>query len=393
MDRVYLDNAATTPLSNAALEAMREALEVVWGNPSSIHAEGRTARKLTDTARRQVAAALGAKPQEICFTAGGSESDNWAIKGAAFARRMKGDHIITTQVEHHAVLHTCRWLEKQGFRVTYLPVGKDGRVDPEAVRRAMTKETILVSVMMANNEVGTLMPIPEIAAIAHEGGALMHTDAVQAVGSVPVDVNTLGIDLLSLSGHKFHGPKGVGALWIRNGVFIDNLIDGGAQERGKRAGTENLPGIAGMAAALTEAVGALEEHTAHVLALRERLRLGILERIPGAAVNGSLEHRLPGNLNISFDRVEGEALLLRLDLAGVAASSGSACTSGSLDPSHVLMALGLTREAAAGSLRMTVGSQNTEAEIDRVLDILPGIVQNLRDLTAGVFTQPVCPVK
>ena len=328
-----------------------------------------------------MAAAIGANPQEIYFTAGGSESDNWAIKGAAYANRKKGNHIITTAIEHHAVLHTCAWLEKQGFEVTYLPVDRDGRVTPEQVEAAITDKTILITVMTANNEIGTIEPIAEIGRVAREHKVLFHTDAVQAVGAIPLDVQAMNIDMLSMSGHKFHGPKGIGALYIRRGVRIDTLIHGGAQERGQRAGTENLAGIVGIGKAIEIATENLEEKAAKLSAMRDRLIDGILERIPDVRVNGPREGRLPNNANISVRYIEGESMLLKLDLAGIAASSGSACTSGSLDPSHVLLAIGLPHEVAHGSLRMTLGSDTTDAEIDKVLEVLPEIISGLRAMS------------
>lgn len=395
MNRIYLDNAATTAVTPRVLEAMLPYFTQVYGNPSSIHATGREAHKAVDQARRQVAAAIGAQPQEIYFTAGGSESDNWAIKGTAFAKQSKGNHIITTAIEHHAVLHTCAWLEKHGFEVTYLPVDSDGLVNPADVEKAITDKTILISVMMANNEIGTIEPIREIGEIARAHKILFHTDAVQAVGAIPVDVNDLGVDMLSMSGHKFHGPKGIGALYIRKGVRIDTLIHGGAQERGLRAGTENLPGIVGIGKAIELATAHVEENAQRMTALRDKLIDGIMERIEDVRLNGHRTRRLPNNCNVSIRYIEGEAMLLRLDLAGIAASSGSACTSGSLDPSHVLLAIGLPHEIAHGSLRMTLGTDTTEADIDQVLDTLPGIVQNLRDMSVlNAFTTTVngfCP--
>ena len=381
MDRIYLDNAATTAVSPEVLEAMLPYFTQCFGNPSSIHSTGRDARRVVDAARRQVAAAIGAQPQEIYFTAGGSESDNWAIKGTAFARRNKGNHIITSAIEHHAVLHTCAWLEKQGFEVTYLPVDEFGRVRVEDVEKAITDKTILITIMAANNEIGTIQPIEEIGRLAHDKGILFHTDAVQAIGAMPIDVNAMHIDMLSMSGHKFHGPKGIGALYIRKGVKIDQYLHGGAQERGQRAGTENLAGIVGMGKAIEIATQHLEENARRLTALRDKLIDGILAEIPDVRLNGHRTQRLPNNVNVSVRYVEGEALLLRLDLAGIAGSSGSACTSGSLDPSHVLLAIGLPHEIAHGSLRLSLGTDTTEAEIDEVLDKLPGIVKNLRDMS------------
>ena len=381
MDRIYLDNAATTAVSPEVLEAMLPYFTQCFGNPSSIHSTGRDARRVVDAARRQVAAAIGAQPQEIYFTAGGSESDNWAIKGTAFAKKSRGNHIITSAIEHHAVLHTCAWLEKQGFEVTYLPVDEFGRVRVEDVEKAITDKTILITIMAANNEIGTIQPIAEIGKLAHDKGILFHTDAVQAIGAMPIDVNAMHIDMLSMSGHKFHGPKGIGALYIRKGVKIDQYLHGGAQERGQRAGTENLAGIVGMGKAIEIATQHLEENTARLTVLRDKLIDGILAEIPDVRLNGHRTQRLPNNVNVSVRYVEGEALLLRLDLAGIAGSSGSACTSGSLDPSHVLLAIGLPHEIAHGSLRLSLGTDTTEAEIDEVLDKLPGIVKNLRDMS------------
>ncbi len=394
MNRIYLDNAATTAVAPAVLEAMLPYFTEVYGNPSSIHATGREAHKAVDAARRQVAAAINAQPSEIYFTAGGSESDNWAIKGTAFARKSKGNHIITTAIEHHAVLHTCQWLEKQGFEVTYLPVDEYGMVSPADVEAAITDRTILISVMMANNEIGTIQPIAEIGEIAHRHGVLFHTDAVQAMGAIPVDVQALQADMLSMSAHKFHGPKGVGALYIRKGVKLDVFMAGGAQERGQRAGTENLAGIVGMGKAIELAVAGMADSAARMTVLRDKLIRGILERIPDVKLNGHPDIRLPNNVNVSVRYIEGEALLLRLDLAGISASSGSACTSGSLDPSHVLLAIGLPHEIAHGSLRLTLGTDTTEADIDAVLDKLPGIVKDLRAmsvLNAATTTVGSCP--
>ena len=381
MDRIYLDNAGTTATSPEVVAEMLPYFTEVYGNASSIHGTGRDARKAVEASRRRVAAALGAKPEEIYFTSGGSESDNWAIKGVAFANRGKGNHIVTTQIEHHAVLHACQWLEKQGFTVTYLPVDEYGLVDPAQVERAITDQTILVSVMAANNEIGTVEPIAEIGRICKARKVLFHTDAVQAVGAIPVNVEDWQCDLLSLSGHKFHGPKGVGALYIRRGTRIDNFLHGGAQERGKRATTENVPGIVGLAAAIERAARNQAENAARLSAMRDRLIAGILKEIPYARLNGHPVKRLPGNVNVSVRFIEGEALLLRLDLAGIAASSGSACTSGSLDPSHVLLAIGLPHEIAHGSLRLSLSDLNTEEEVDEVLRVLPGIVETLRGMS------------
>ncbi len=383
MQRIYLDHAATTAADPAVVEAMLPYFTGIYGNASSVHFFGRESRKAVEAARRQVASAIGAKASEIYFTCGGSESDNWAIKGAAFAMQEKGRHIITTAIEHHAVLHTCAWLEKQGFTVTYLPVDEKGRVRPEEVAAAITTETTLISVMTANNEVGTLQPIEEIGQIAHDHGILFHTDAVQAIGAVPVDVNAFHADMLSLSGHKFYGPKGIGALYVRSGVRLDHFMHGGAQERGQRAGTENLAGIVGLGTAITLAQERMAENQ-RIAALRDRLQAGILSALPEARVNGDEDHRLPGNLNLCFPNVDGEALLLRLDLAGIAASGGSACTSGSVDPSHVLMAMGLSHDHARSSLRFSLGRDNTDADVDAVLEVLPPIVQTLKGNRAHV---------
>ena len=378
MDRIYMDNAATTAVAPEVLETMLPYFHDIYGNPSSIHSTGRDARRAVDAARRQVANAIGAKPQEIYFTAGGSESDNWAIKGTAFAKQGKGNHIITSAIEHHAVLHTCAWLEKHGFEVTYVPVDEFGRVNPADVEKAITDKTILISIMAANNEIGTLQPIAEIGKIAHEHGIVFHTDAVQAIGAIPINVDAMNIDMLSMSGHKFHGPKGIGVLYIRTGVRIDTFMHGGAQERGQRAGTENLPGIVGIGKAIEMATQNLESNAARMSRLRDRLIDGILAEIPDVRLNGHRTERLPNNVNVSIRYVEGEALLLRLDLAGIAGSSGSACTSGSLDPSHVLLAIGLPHEIAHGSLRLSLGTDTTEEQVDEVLRVLPGIVKDLR---------------
>ena len=380
MNRIYMDNAATTAVSAQVLEKMLPYFTQVYGNASSIHGTGRDARKALEASRRQVADILGCKPQEVYFTSGGSESDNWAIKGVAFANRKRGNHIITSSIEHHAVLHTCQWLEKQGFTVTYLPVDEYGQIDPKDVEAAITDQTILISVMAANNEIGTLQPIREIARIAQAHKIYFHTDAVQAMGAIPMNVKEIGCDLLSLSAHKFHGPKGVGVLYIRQGTRIDTFMHGGAQERGKRATTENIPGIVGLAEALALATQNLEEKSARIANLRDQLIDG-LTQIPYVRLNGHRTNRLPNNCNFSIRFVEGEALLLRLDLAGIAASSGSACTSGSLDPSHVLLAIGLPHEIAHGSLRFSLSDQTTQEEVDYVLKTLPGIVETLRSMS------------
>lgn len=378
---VYLDNSATTPVKPEVLEAMLPYLKDEYGNPSSIYRKAAAAEIAVRTAREQVAEALDASANEIFFTACGTEADNWAIKGVALANQKKGKHIITSQIEHHAVLHTVQYLEKMGFSVTVLPVDGEGKVSPDALRDAIREDTVLVSIMMANNEIGTVQPIRELAAIAKEKGVLFHTDAVQAVGSLAIDVKELGVDLLSLSAHKFGGPKGVGALYIKRGTRIDNFMHGGAQERNRRGGTENVAGIAGLGKAISLATANIEEKAARITALRDKLIAGIEKEIPHIRFNGHRTDRLPGNVNFCFQYIEGEALLLRLDAKGIAASSGSACTSGSLDPSHVLLALGLPHEIAHGSLRLSIGEQNTEEEIDYVLKVLPDIVNTLRQMS------------
>ena len=381
MDRIYMDNAATTRVKPEVRDAMLPFYDEVFGNPSTIYYYGREAHKALDHARQQVAAAIGADKDEIYFTSCGTESDNWAIKGAAFAHQKKGNHIITSAIEHHAVLHTCAWLEKHGFEVTYLPVDEYGRVNPADVEKAITDKTILITIMFANNEIGTIQPIAEIAKIAKAHNVLFHTDAVQAVGAVPISVHELGVDMLSLSGHKFYAPKGVGALYIRRGVRIDINQQGGAQERGKRGGTENMAQIVGLGKAIEMATADVEGHAKKLAHMRDRLIDGILAEIPDVKLNGHRTERLPNNVNVSIRYIEGEALLLRLDLAGIAASSGSACTSGSLDPSHVLLAIGLPHEVAHGSLRLSLGDFNTEHDVDVVLEKLPEIVKTLRDMS------------
>ena len=378
---VYADHAATTPVHEAARKAMLHCLEEDYGNPSSLHSVGQRAREILDQARADVAACLNAEPSEITFTGGGSEADNQALLTGALLGAKKGKkHLITTAFEHHAVLHTMKALEKQGFTVTYLDVHADGVVRLSEVAAAITEDTALVSVMMVNNEIGTIQPIAEIAKLCHEKGVLFHTDAVQAVGHIPVDVKALGVDMLSLAAHKFHGPKGVGALYCRKGIRPEILIQGGAQERGRRGGTENMPGIVGMAAALKEAVSNLNADMVYVTALRERLIEG-LSQIPHSRLNGSRNLRCPGTVNFCFEGIEGESLLLWLDAKGVAASSGSACTSGSLDPSHVLLALGLPHEIAHGSLRLSLGADNTEEEVEHILKVVPEVVAYLRGMS------------
>ena len=378
---VYADHAATTPVHEAARKAMLHCLEEDYGNPSSLHSVGQRAREILDQARADVAQCLNADPAEITFTGGGSEADNQALLTGALLGAKKGKkHLITTAFEHHAVLHTMKALEKQGFTVTYLDVHADGVVRLSDVAAAITDDTALVSVMMVNNEIGTIQPIQEIAKLCQEKGVLFHTDAVQAVGHIPVDVKALGVDMLSLAAHKFHGPKGVGALYCRKGIRPEILIQGGAQERGRRGGTENMPGIVGMAAALQEAVSNLNADMVYVTALRERLIEG-LSQIPHSHLNGHRDLRCPGTVNFCFEGIEGESLLLWLDAKGVAASSGSACTSGSLDPSHVLLALGLPHEIAHGSLRLSLGADNTEEEVDHILKVVPEVVEYLRGMS------------
>lgn len=379
--KVYLDHAATTYTKKEVLNEMLPFFTDIYGNPSSIHGFGRETKKHIDIARDRVAKAIGALPEEIYFTAGGSEADNWAIKGTAYANRKKGNHIITSQIEHHAVLHTCEYLEKEGFEVTYLPVDEYGMVNPEDVRNAITDKTILITIMYANNEIGTIQPIPEIAGIAKEKGVYFHTDAVQAVGSVRINVKEQNIDMLSLAGHKFYGPKGVGALYIRKGVKLVNVIHGGGQERGRRAGTENVPGIVGLGKAIELAMENFDQYNRRISGLRDKLIKGVMEKIPYTRLNGHPEKRLSNNTSFCFRYIEGEALLLNLDLKGIAGSSGSACTSGSLDPSHVLLAIGLPHEIAHGSLRLSLGDINTEEDVDYVLEVLPEIVEKLRKMS------------
>ena len=379
--KVYADNAATTAVSPEVLEAMLPFYKEVYGNPSSLYSLGQEAKAPLEEARETVARCLGAEAREIYFTSCGTESDNWAIKGAAHAMKKKGKtHIITSAFEHHAVLHTCQALEKEGFTVTYLPVHENGIVRPEELEAAITEETGLVTIMYANNEIGTIQPIPEIGAICKAHGVLFHTDAVQAAGQVPIDVQEQNIDLLSLSGHKLHAPKGVGALYIRSGVVIQNLLDGGAQERGKRGGTENVASIVGLATALKRACATMEERRVKLTAMRDKLIDG-LSKIERCRLNGDREHRLPGNVSFCFQGVEGESLLLMLDLKGISASSGSACTSGSLDPSHVLLAIGLPHEVAHGSLRLSFGDENTMEDIDYILETVPPIIERLRSIS------------
>jgi cysteine desulfurase len=382
LKRIYLDHAATTPVDPEVLEAMLPYYVESFGNPSSIHSFGRETRKALDQARATVAKEIGAaEPSEIIFTGSGSESDNMAIKGVALSYREKGDHIITSAIEHHAVFDTCKFLEKQGFKVTYLPVNGEGLVNPADLKQALTDKTILVTIMHANNEVGTIQPIAEIAKILKERKILFHTDAVQTTGSIPVDVHELGVDLLSLAAHKFYGPKGVGVLYARKGIRLTPVIHGGAQERNRRAGTENIAGIVGLAKALELANQKLPETSKRLTELRDYLIDNVLQKFEYVRLNGHRTQRLPGNANFSFEFIEGESLLLNLDLKGIAASSGSACTSGSLEPSHVLLGMGICHEIAHGSLRLTLGKSTTREEIDYVLEVLPEIVNKLRAMS------------
>lgn len=378
---IYLDNAATTRPAPEAVEAMMPYFTTAYGNPSAVYSLGSAAKKAVNQAKRTIAGAIGARPEEIYFTAGGTESDNWALKATAEAYRDKGRHIITTRIEHHAVLHTCEYLERQGFEVTYLAVDQDGMVDPAALEAAIRPDTVLISVMYANNEVGTLEPVGEIGAIARAHGIPFHTDAVQAFGQVPIDVEALHIDMLSASGHKMNGPKGTGFLYIRSGLKLESFVHGGAQERNRRAGTENVPGIAGLEAATVRALGRMEEKAAKERELRDYL-IGRIEReIPYCRLNGHRTRRLPGNVNFSFQFAEGESILIMLDRKGICGSSGSACTSGALDPSHVLLAMGLKQEEARGSLRLTLSEENTKEELDTVVEELKRIVGSLREMS------------
>ena len=381
MTTVYADNAATTQMSRAAIDAMLPYMETVYGNPSSLHSVGQQAAEALQNARERIAACLNASPREIYFTSGGSEADNQAILSAARLGARKGKkHIISTAFEHHAVLHTLKKLEKEGFEIELLPVGAIGTITAQQVKSALRADTCLVTVMYANNEIGSILPIAEIGEVCREAGVLFHTDAVQAAGHVPIDVQAQHIDMLSLSAHKFHGPKGIGVLYARQGVPLTSLIEGGAQERGKRSGTENLPAIMGMAAALEDACAHIDENARKVSALRDRLIAG-LSKIPHSALNGDPVNRLPGNVSFCFEGIEGESLLLLLDAKGICASSGSACTSGSLDPSHVLLAIGRPHEVAHGSLRLSLCEWNTDEDVDRILAAVPEVVAYLREMS------------
>lgn len=381
MKNVYMDYSATTYVKPEVLEEMLPYFTEKFGNPSSFYGISRETKRAIDKAREQVAKALNCLPEEVYFTGGGSEADNWAIKGIASAHKNKGNHIITTKIEHHAVLHACQYLEKNGFEVTYLDVDDEGLVRLEDLKNAITDKTILVTIMFANNEIGTIEPIKEIGELCREKKIYFHTDAVQAVGNIPVDVKEMNIDMLSLAGHKIYGPKGIGVLYIKKGIKIDNLIHGGAQERNRRAGTENIASIVGLGKALELATTNLEEHMERLTALREKLIEGLLE-IPYTKLNGPRgDKRLPGNVNVCFRFIEGESILLSLDFKGVCASSGSACTSGSLDPSHVLLAIGLPHEIAHGSLRLSMGDGSTEEDVDYVLEVVPPIIERLRNMS------------
>ena len=379
--RIYVDHSATTPVKPEVLDAMLPYFTENFGNASTVYAEGRETKKAINIARAQVAKAIGAEEKEIFFTGSGTEADNWAIRGVAKANKAKGNHIITSAVEHHAVLHTCQDLEKEGFEVTYLPVDEFGMVSAESVKNAIKDTTILVTIMMANNEIGTIMPIEEIGRITKEKGVIFHTDAVQAIGMIDIDVSRMNIDLLSMTGHKFYGPKGSGALFVRQGVKLAPFITGGGQERSKRAGTENVPAIVGLGKAIELATADIKGHTEKLIKLRDRYIDRVLNEIPYTRLNGHRTERLAGNSNISFEFIEGESLLLMLDMQGISASSGSACTSGSLDPSHVLLAIGLKHEIAHGSLRVSFGDCNTMDDVDKIVDSLKTIVARLREMS------------
>lgn len=379
--RIYFDHNATTPVHPAVAERMATVLMEDFGNPSSLHHFGQRSKALIDEARTAVAALIGGDPSEITFTSGGTESDNMAIRGAVESLEKSRPHLIASSIEHEAVLNTLKAMARRGFRTTLLPVGESGVVSPDALRAALTDDTALVSVMHANNEIGTIQPVAELSQMAKARGALMHTDAVQSAGKIPVDVKALGVDLLSLSAHKFHGPKGIGAIWIRRGVRLHPVATGGKQERGRRAGTENVAGIVGMGVAAEIARAKMAEEGARLAALRDRLEEGILRTVPGTVVNGGLSPRVPNTTNISFDRVEAESLLIALDLEGIAVSTGSACSSGTLEPSHVLRAMGFPPHRTQNSIRFSLGASNTEADVDRVIALMPGIVEKLRNLT------------
>lgn len=378
---IYMDNSATTPVKQEVLDEMLPYFTTKYGNPSSIYSLGSSSKVAVETSREKIAKTINANAKDIFFTAGGSEADNWALKGVAFANRKKGNHIITSKIEHHGILHTCEYLERQGFKVTYLDVDEYGVIDLNQLEKTITDETILISIMFANNEIGTIQPIKEIGRIAKEKGVYFHTDAVQAIGHIRIDVDDLNIDMLSMAAHKFYGPKGIGALYIRPAVKIDSLISGGGQERNRRAGTENVPGIVGMGKAIELAYENLDEDNEKLVYLRDRLIKKVFKNIDYVRLNGHPTNRLPGNANICFEFIEGESLLLSLDMEGIAGSSGSACTSGTLDPSHVLLAIGLPHEIAHGSLRLSLGDFNTEDEVDYVVEKLVEIVARLRSMS------------
>ena len=381
MKRIYFDYAATTPTHPGVVEAIKPYFSDKFGNPSSIHFFGQEARAAVENARDKVAKLIGAKPEEIVFTSGGTEADNFALEGVAFANEKKGNHIIISAIEHHAITECCEFLKKRGFQITYLPVDKTGLVNPDDVSRAITDKTVLVSIMHSNNEIGTIEPMAEISKIVKEKGIYFHTDAVQTAGHLPVDVDELGVDLLSMSAHKLYGPKGVGALYIRKGTHMTRFLHGGGQENNRRASTENVPGIVGLGAAAELALQEMKDENVNLIPLRDKLIKGILEKIPDSQLNGHPALRLPNNVNVSIKYIEGESMLLNLDMQGIAASTGSACSSGSLEPSHVLMAIGLSHELAHGSLRFTLGKYTTDEDIDLVLEILPKIVEKLRAMS------------
>ena len=381
MEKIYLDYAATTPTHPEVVRAMLPYFTEVFGNPSSIHVCGQRAKGAIEDARAKVANSIGAQDEEVIFTSGGTEADNTAIKGIAYANGVKGNHIITSSIEHPAVIETCKFLERRGFKVTYLPVDEHGLVDPDEVKRSITNKTILISVMHANNEIGIIEPIAEIGRITREAGIYFHTDAVQTVGHIPVDVNELGVDLLSMSAHKLYGPKGIGALYIRKGTRLTSFMHGGEQEGGRRASTQNVPGIVGFGHAIELAQHEMAEEVARLTYLRDQLIKGLMERIAHVRLNGHPQKRLPNNVNVSIEFVEGESMCLSLDLEGICASTGSACSSGSLEPSHILLALGLSHQQARGSLRFTLGNWTTEEDIERLLEVLPRIVTKLRAIS------------
>jgi len=387
MRRIYLDHAATTPTHPEVVKAMLPYFTDAFGNPSSIYSYGQEARGAVEEARTKVAELIGARSEEIIFTSGGTEADNFALEGVAYTNERKGNHIITTSIEHHAVMEVCKFLERRGFRITYLPVDEYGLVAPDDVKRAITDKTILISVIHANNQIGTIEPVEEIAKIAREAGVYFHTDAVQTLGHIPVNVDKLKVDLLSISAHKFYGPKGIGALYVRKGTRLVSLMHGGEQEKRHRAGTENVPAIVGLGKAVELAGQEMDKEAERLAYLRDKLIKGLGEKIDHIRLNGHPTRRLPNNVNVSVDFVEGESMLLNLDLEGICASTGSACSSASLEPSHVLLALGLSPEQAHGSLRFTLGRENTEADVERVLEVLPGIVAKLRAMSPLLKTQ------